>query len=318
MGERAGHRPSTIPGQLLEYVRMRLITGLAAVAAVASASLSSPLHAQVRASELASVSQVVDGTKLTIEYSRPRARGRSPLFGTKIVQWNEVWTPGANDATTFALNKDVQLNGTPVAKGKYSVWLVVRQTGDWTMVLDPRAKLFHMDHPDSTKDQIRFPVKVAQVAPAVDVLTWEFPAIRNNGATVAMTWGTYRVTVDMTVTPTLSSAFPASDAAQYLGRFTFTKPDGSALPAQSDLVVLHENGTLMAEFHPTDAYMKRFALIRVAPDMFVPGIYDEHGEIYEVLRPDVMLIFTRTNGVVTGIEMRNADDKLEMKGAQAK
>ena len=37
--------------------------------------------AQVRASELATVSQTVDGTTLTIEYSRPKARGRTTSSG---------------------------------------------------------------------------------------------------------------------------------------------------------------------------------------------------------------------------------------------
>jgi hypothetical protein len=39
-----------------------------------------PLAAQVRASELGSITQMIDGTKLTIEYSRPRLRGRVTLF----------------------------------------------------------------------------------------------------------------------------------------------------------------------------------------------------------------------------------------------
>jgi DUF2911 family protein len=39
---------------------------------------------QLQASEAASISQTVDGTKLTVTYSRPRARGRRGLFGTQV------------------------------------------------------------------------------------------------------------------------------------------------------------------------------------------------------------------------------------------
>src|ERR1043166_8508411 len=87
-------------------------------------SLTLPAHAraQVRASEAASVSQTVDGTKLTIEYSRPRGRARDSLFG-KVVPWGLTWTPGANFATTLEVSKDVRINGHPLAKGKYSVWM---------------------------------------------------------------------------------------------------------------------------------------------------------------------------------------------------
>ncbi len=57
--------------------------------------------AQIRASELQTIAQVVDGTRITVEYSRPRLRGRTAIFGTKAVKWDEVWTPGANWATTL-------------------------------------------------------------------------------------------------------------------------------------------------------------------------------------------------------------------------
>ena len=60
---------------------------------------------------------MIDGTKITMEYSRPRARGRNPLFGTRAVRWDEVWTPGANWATTFETTKDMTLNGRRVPKG---------------------------------------------------------------------------------------------------------------------------------------------------------------------------------------------------------
>src|ERR1700709_690897 len=102
-------------------MRVALIAGAAIVAGAPSALL-----AQIRASEPASVTQTVDGTRLTIEYSRPRVRGRKALFGTKFVEWNEVGPPGANYATTLETSRDITLDGHAVQKGKYSVWMVVR------------------------------------------------------------------------------------------------------------------------------------------------------------------------------------------------
>src|SRR5688572_33379539 len=89
------------------------------------------LSGQVRASELGSVSQVIDGTRISIEYSRPRARGRQDLFGCEV-KWQEVWIAGANYATTLELSKNVQSAGHAVRKGRYQLWMVVRGSGDWT------------------------------------------------------------------------------------------------------------------------------------------------------------------------------------------
>jgi hypothetical protein len=275
------------------------------------AALPLALHAQIRASEPASVSQTIDGTKITIEYSRPRLRGRKSIFGTDNVKWNEVWTPGANYATTLETSADIKLDGHPVPKGKYSLWLVVKESGPWTFVLDPRVRLFHTEHPDSTATQLRFPVP-AQSAPTTEVLTWSFPDIRATGATLAMSWVNTRVAVEIEVQPSLVVELPSADAAPYLGRYTFdpmTKAD-SAKPKQDQLVVTYEKGILKGQYDPIDTYMKKFALIRIGPDSFAPGIYDEKGALYEVLRPDLIIDFSRTNGRATSLEMRDDSDKL--------
>ena len=276
------------------------------------AAIPSALFAQIRASELASVSQTVDGTKIAIEYSRPRVRGRSALFGTKNIGWDEVWTPGANYATSLETNHDIKLDGHPVPKGKYSVWMVVRKSGPWTFVLDPRPKLFHMAHPDSTSSQIRFPV-TAQVAPLTEVLTWSFPDIRAGGATLAMSWVKTRVSVEIEVEPSLVVELPSADATPFLGRYIFeamTKED-SAKKHQDQLVVTYEKGTLKGQFDPNVEFMGKFALIRIGPDSFVPGIYDEKGVMYEVLRPDLIVEFKRSNGRAASFEMRDDSDSLQ-------
>ena len=296
---------------------MRLTARLPVLCGALAALPPAAARAQVRASEPASVSQTVDGTKLTVQYSRPRARGRAPLFGNEaVVRWDEVWTPGANWATTLDASRDVTLEGRRVPKGTYSVWMVVRKTGDWTAVLDPRARLFHMQHPDSTADQIRFPVHVA-TAPFAEVLTWSFPEVRATGATLAVQWGTTRVAMKLDVDPSLAVAIPAADAEPYLGEYTWTEVDSTGAKGRtSGFRVLYEQGTLKAENVPRDRYMGRFALIRVAPDLFTVGLYDGKGEIYEVLRPEMMLTFTRAGARAASFEVRDDEDKLWVTGTR--
>ena len=228
------------------------------------------------------------------------------------MRWDEVWTPGANYATTLEANRDITLNGHAIPKGKYSIWMVVRKSAPWTFVLDPRAKLFHMTHPDSTSTQIRFDVK-PQTGPFTEALTWSFPDVRSNGATLDMSWATTRVSVDVGVQPSLVAELPASDAAPYVGRYNFlplTKED-SATSKQNAFIVTYERGILKGQFDPDDPYMKKFALIRIGQDSFAPGVYDEKGIIYEVLRPDLTVEFTRENGRGTAVELRDDSDKLE-------
>jgi len=268
-----------------------------------------PLSAQIRASEIGTMSQIIDGTTITVEYSRPRSRGRDPIFGTKAVKWDETWTPGANWATTLDVSKPVTINGKAVAKGKYSVWMKVRQNDAWTFILEPKAKLYHMEPPDSNTSQVRISVKPESV-PFTDVLTWSMPELRMDGGILEMRWERIRIPLDVTVVPSLVMTLPVNDAQPYLGEYRFVEPDSTGKDGKvSSFTISYEDNTLKGQWTPDDPYMKKFALIRVAPDTFVPGVYDG-GKIYEVLKPDVTVEFKRENGKVTGFTMRVVDDSI--------
>ncbi len=275
-----------------------------------------PAIAQVKASEIGTMSQVIDGTTITMQYSRPRVRGRNPLFGTEVVHWGEVWTPGANWATTLEADKAITLDGRALPRGKYSVWFVVRQSGDWTMVLDPKWKQFHNMPPDSNPAQIRFAVQ-AREAPFTEVLTWSMPALRVNGGTLVMNWDRTAVSLNAGVSPTLITTMPLADAQQYLGRWDFSEVDSTGkVTKTSPLVLDYENGTLKGRVGLWNDYLKHFAMVRVAPDWFVPAVYDKEGVIYEVLRPDVTIEFTREKGRPMTFEWRGEDDKVFAKGTR--
>ena len=180
---------------MLARARARPSVAVAVLLVVSVAA--GPAAAQVRASERARISQTVDGTTITIDYARPRMRGRRPIFGG-LVHWGEVWTPGANMATTLETDRDIAIDGHQVPRGEYSVWLVVAREGPWTLVLDPDAGRFHTNRPREAPGQIRFPV-AAQAAPETEVLTWSFPEISASGTTAVMHWADRAVRLPITV-----------------------------------------------------------------------------------------------------------------------
>ena len=262
---------------------------------------STALRAQVRASEPALVAQTVDGTRMTVEYSRPRARTRDSLFG-RVVKWGEVWTPGANMATTLEVGKDVKVNSHTLAKGKYSVWLVVRPAGQWTAVFDPRPKLFHTQHPDSAANQLRFPVTPG-AAPFTEALTWSFSGIKRTGVVLAMEWGTTRVAFDIEVPTSLKLTFPQEQSAPLLGTYSFAWSGGPEASKEIKLFVTWENGRLMGRWDPAPfPEWDRFILINIIGEEFVPGFL-EKGELYDVER-GMVVKFKLEGGKATSFEVR--------------
>jgi hypothetical protein len=267
--------------------------------------LTPPLPAQIVASERALVAQTVDGTRLTVDYSRPRARGRTNIYGG-MEKWGTTWTPGADDATTLQVSKPVQILGLQVPAGRYSVWFVLREHEPWTFVLDPRDTLFHTDHPDSTAQQLRAPVRPYDT-PHTEALTFDFPDVTITGATLRFRWGTKGVDLPITVPPTLPFTVTADAAAPFVGEYTFTWADTTDATPPSRFTIERRGEQLFGVWDPP-AYgtLREMQLLSNGPDRFAYGWF-RNGSLWAT-SPELNLVFERRDGVVTGFTYRTADE----------
>jgi hypothetical protein len=243
-------------------------------------SVGAPGEAQIRASERGSVSQTIDGTTITLDYSRPSARGRT-LFG-EVVPWNSVWTPGANWATTLETDKNVRLNGVDVAAGAYSVWMIPREDR-WTMTLNATTEYFHFQMPDSALGAYQIEV-VPDQSEHVELLTWGFPTVSGDAAMLEMRWGSTRLPVRVVVEPTRAVVLDAGDRAAFLGDYRMDVVPGLGWPTEAELRVSERaDGTLRGwmsfPVHPGDELS--FDLIPAGPDRFHAGLYRD-GELFNV------------------------------------
>jgi hypothetical protein len=117
--------------------------------------------AKAPASPRDSVSGVIKGAEIKINYSSPSVRGRKVFGG--LVPYGKLWRTGANPATTFETNKEVKIEGQTLPAGKYSLftlpgeteWKVIfnSQTGQWGIKRDGTA------NDDPAKDVLTVTVK---------------------------------------------------------------------------------------------------------------------------------------------------------------
>jgi len=291
-------------------VRCWLVAGAVVLGAPAG------LQAQVRASEPATVSQTVDGTVLTVEYSRPRTRGRSPIYG-KEVKWGEVWTPGANWATTLDVSNDVSIEGHAVPKGKYSVWMEVGQ-GEWTVILDPKAKQFHTAHPKPDSSQIRFPVTTDSVA-GPEVLIWSFPEISTSGMILQMAWAGRSVRLHVTVPRSHPNTLAAVLAPRYVGEYSLQwipRDTSAARPPLENWTLSYTKEMLMLDWLvPDDDESPYHAImVSIGDDAFYPGFIEE-GDFYDEA-PEMVAEFSVSDGRATGFVIRRKDDSIQAVGTR--
>jgi len=284
---------------------------------------------QLVASEAASVSQTVDGTKITVTYSRPRARGRTGLFGTQI-KWGNTWTPGANLATRLDLSKDVTIEGQQVPKGAYSVWFVVGRT-NWEMVLDRDTTLFHTQPPKVRPGQVRFGIP-REKRPFAETLTWAIPDMSSTGMTLSFQWDTVYVPLRIKVQPSYTMTASADVARRIVGAYHLHFEPMPEMPKDSTIIaeeeekpaqdvtftVRHEGGVLRAVMDPpmykTEPGYKEYVLLPGKADWYKLGRF-QNGEMAEVF--DFMqLQFDSAGDRAKSFEVRLTNDILIGKGTR--
>jgi hypothetical protein len=266
-------------------------------------------------SERATVSQVVAGTTISVDYGRPQARGRL-LFGETgkgVVHWGEVWTPGANWATTLELSANATIAGTAVPRGKYSVWVAPASgVGPWTLYLNRDPKLYHDQHPRPETMAYTIPVTPSEIAP-VEILTFDFPRVTRTGTVLRLQWGTRSLELPIEVKDALVRAtLTPSQVAPYLGRYEVTwisQPGAPPEKLTSDVIfrdghLLMSTGGFEVELVPSGK-----------PHQFFTGFLD-NGDIVDI-DPEFPLVFRMSGGKAVGMYSKSYDGSDFLAGNRA-
>jgi hypothetical protein len=163
-------------------------TTFRAAACVLMCGLAASAAAQdgPRPSQLGSVTQQINQTKITLDYSRPVARGRE-LFG-QLVPWGQAWTPGANNATTIALSTDVKINGQTLAAGTYTVWSEP-QADRWTIMFNSAHPVWHQKRDEVASKDVLSVTVTPREGTHMETLAWYFPVVDGRRAELVVHWG---------------------------------------------------------------------------------------------------------------------------------
>jgi hypothetical protein len=98
----------------------------------------------------------IDGITITIEYSSPRAKGRT-IYGD-LVPYGEIWRAGANKNTTIEVSSDVKIEGQALAKGKYGFFIIPEENGTWTAIFSKKNDSWGSNSYSEADDALRIPV----------------------------------------------------------------------------------------------------------------------------------------------------------------
>ena len=160
---------------------------------------SIPTSAQLnlpRGSQMATVTQRVGTTDISITYSRPAVKDReiwgklvpygmtNPGFGTATAA---PWRAGANENTIIEFTHDVTVEGKPVKAGKYGLHIEVKEDGTATVIISKNSSSWGSYFYDESEDVLRASVTTKE-APHHELLTFEFNAIDATSTVASLIW----------------------------------------------------------------------------------------------------------------------------------
>lgn len=142
-----------------------------------------------RTSPRASVMQSIAGADVRIDYGRPAVKQRK-IWGA-LVPNGRVWRAGANEATTFTFDRDVQVDGHALPAGTYTFFAIPGET-DWTLIFNRVPRQWGAFNYNPAFDALRFPAKPAEGAHE-ESLRYDLEPDGPTAARVTLAWEKRRV-----------------------------------------------------------------------------------------------------------------------------
>lgn len=132
---------------------------------------------------------------VTIEYSRPAAKGRA-IFGD-LVPYGKIWRTGANGATKLTFTEDVKLEGNAVKAGTYALYTIPGKDSWEIMLYKDLALGGNVADYNTSNEVLRFKVKPMAIMNVVENFTINMDAITASSAKLLLMWDKTAVPVSI-------------------------------------------------------------------------------------------------------------------------
>lgn len=170
------------------FMRFCSVIVVVLLAGACSLFCPSPLSAQQQPQPILSprdsTEVIISGKRIKIDYGRPSMRGRK-IMG-ELVPYNKWWRTGANEATGFVTEADLEIDGVTLPKGSYTLYtlptakrwklIINKQTGQWGTVYNPELDFARID---LARRVVRRPV---------EKLTISLRRTNNSSGTLTIEW----------------------------------------------------------------------------------------------------------------------------------
>lgn len=158
-----------------------------------------------KASPFTTLEQEFGLSKITVEYSRPSAKGRV-LFGEQVngksalVPYGRIWRVGANESTKITFLSDVVIDGQDLQKGSYALYAFPEEE-EWQVVFHKNTTHWgdgRLDY-NSQDDALRIKIIPLKTLDFQENFLISFDEITHNEITMIWKWGNTKVSIPIQI-----------------------------------------------------------------------------------------------------------------------
>lgn len=168
-----------------------------------AATIAPPAAPRARVSPHEVISLKVDGNRVTIIYGRPYSKDPKTSAIRKIwgelVPYGKVWRTGSDEATTLITQQAIDLGGTTVPAGIYTLFTVPQADGTAKLVINKETGQWGVDPYHEANEFARVDLKKDTLNASLDQFVMALEKNPAGGSILKMAWETTQFSVPFTV-----------------------------------------------------------------------------------------------------------------------
>jgi tetratricopeptide (TPR) repeat protein len=203
----------------------KLLLSLLALGLVISVNLQAQTLKTPAPSPLQTIKQNFGLGEVSIEYSRPSAKGRV-IFGD-VVSFGNIWRTGANSATKITIAEDTKIEGNAIAAGTYAIYTLPGKDA-WDIMFYKDLTLGGNVGEYKKEDEVlRISVKPSALTQKVETFTINFADMTATTCNVELVWEQTRVAfklsteIDTKVMKSIETAMAPADKRPYFSAASY-------------------------------------------------------------------------------------------------
>jgi hypothetical protein len=143
----------------------------------------------------------IGGKRLTIKYSAPSVRGRKIFVPGGVISRDPtypVWRAGADEATAFHTDADLDVAGLQVPKGDYTLWILIKDPEAWQLIINKETGQWGLSY-EAARDLGRVKMTMSKPSASIEKMKYTLSDLGSNKGKLQVEWENHIASVPIAV-----------------------------------------------------------------------------------------------------------------------